>query len=62
MAEGKRFTLTSFKKAAELATSFGGLGKQFKMSPAQAENFCRKQGIKPRFTKAQKKRNNAQQQ
>ena len=57
MAEGKRFTLTSFKKAAEMATSFGSLGKQFGMSPEQAKNFCLKQGIKTRFKKSTTKKN-----
>lgn len=52
MAEAKRFTLTSFKKAAEMATSFGSLGKQFGMSPEQAKTFCRKQGIKTGFKKS----------
>jgi len=62
MANDKRFTMTSFKEAVGRATSFRSLGQQFGMSSEQAQNFCRKQGIKTRFKKAQKKRNNAQQQ
>lgn len=58
MAEDKRFTMTSFKEAVEKATSFRSLGKQFGMSSLQAQTFCLKQGIKPRFKKSTTKKNN----